>query len=67
MINQIQDVKTKTEPLPKINRGLIQARHIQAQLKARVTHETLPDHGYIWSPITAGPYLVPVTVTRWIE
>jgi hypothetical protein len=65
MIYQISDVKTKTEPLPKINRGLIQARHIQAQLKERNANRTLPDIGYILSPMTAGPYVVPVT--RWIE
>ena len=65
MIYQVSDVKTKTEPLPKINRGLIQARHIQAQLKERSTTAKLPDHGMLWSPMTAGPYLVPVT--RWIE
>jgi hypothetical protein len=65
MIYQISDVKTKTEPLRKINKGLIQARHIQAQLKERNVNRTLPDIGYILSPMTAGPYVVPVT--RWIE
>jgi hypothetical protein len=65
MIHQISPVQTKTELLPKINKGLIQARHIQAQLKERSTHGTLPDKGLLWSPMTAGPYLVPVT--RWIE
>jgi hypothetical protein len=24
-----------------------------------------PTEGYLWSPMTAGPYLVPIT--RWIE
>jgi hypothetical protein len=65
MIYQISDVKSKTEPLPKINRGLIQARHIQAQLKERIIKEALPDRGLIWSPMISGPYLVPIT--RWIE
>jgi len=65
MIYQISDVKTKTEPLPKINRGLIQARHIQAELKKRIIKGTLPDRVLIWSPLTAGPCLVPVS--RWIE
>jgi len=65
MIYQISNVKTKTAPLAKINKGLLQARHIQAQLRERIAHESLPDHVEIWSPITAGPYLVPVT--RWIE
>jgi hypothetical protein len=65
MICQITEVKTKTEPLPKINRGLIQARRIQAELKKRTARGTLPDRVLIWSPLTAGPYLVPVS--RWIE
>jgi hypothetical protein len=51
--------------LPKINRGLIQARHIQAHLKERVTDGLLPNHGYILNPMSAAPYLV--RVTRWIE
>jgi len=65
MIYQISEVKTKTEPLPKINKGLIQARHIQAKLKEQVADGLLPTEGVLWSPMTAGPYLVPVT--RWIE
>ena len=64
MIHQIADVKIKTEPLPKINKGLLQARHIQANLKER-TAEELPTEGLFWSPMTSGPFLVPVT--RWIE
>ena len=65
MIHQIAHVQTKTEPLPKLNKGLIQARHIQAQLKDRITGRSLPNRGEIWSPMIAGPYLVPIT--RWIE
>lgn len=65
MIHQIANVKTKTEPLPKINKGLIQVRHIQAQLKNRLSGESLPDRVEIWRPITAGPHLAPVS--RWIE
>ena len=65
MINQIYPVQTKTEPLPKLNKGLIQARHIQAQLKERLVGRSLPDRREIWSPMIAGPYLVPIT--RWIE
>jgi len=65
MIYQISDVKTKTEPLPTINKGLLQARHIQAQLKERVGDRSRPDRGQLWSPITSGPFLVPVS--RWIE
>ena len=65
MIRQISDVKTKTEPLPKINRGLIQVRRIQAQVKDRHSGESLPDRVEIWRPITVEPYLVPVSL--WIE
>ena len=61
MIHQISPVQTKTEPLPKINKGLIQARHIQAQLKERITGEILSDGGPFWSPIAVAPYFVPVS------
>ena len=37
MINQIHAVKTKTEALPTINKGLLQARHIQARLHQQGT------------------------------
>jgi hypothetical protein len=51
MINQISPVQNKTESLPKINKALIQARHIQTQVKERVG-------GLAWSPIPALPYFV---------
>ena len=66
MIHQIAAVATKTEPLPAINKALMQARHIQAHVKQGLTGK-LPTQVHMWSPITSGPYLVPVTVTRWIE
>ncbi len=65
MINQISPVQAKTQPLPTINRSLLQARHIQAIVKERVAGTPLPATVELWSPITAGPYMVPVT--RWIE
>jgi hypothetical protein len=65
MINQIHPVQTKTEPLPKLNKGLIQARRIQAELKERLTGGLLPERGEIWNTMITGPYLVPIT--RWIE
>ncbi len=65
MINQIAHVQTKTTPLPQINRGLIQARHIQAHVKEQAATGALPNVGELWSPMTSGPYIVPVT--RWIE
>jgi hypothetical protein len=65
MINQISPVAAKTGSLPNINRSLIQARHLQAQVKERALTGPLPSHVELWSPHTTGPYLVPVT--RWIE
>ena len=64
MINQIAPVQIKTAALPQLNRGLLQARHIQSLVKERVT-DSLPKQVQMWSPITSGPYMVPVT--RWIE
>jgi hypothetical protein len=61
MITQTQPIKSET--FPKINRGLIQARHIQARLHGRVS-QPAPD-GISWSPVISGPFLVPVT--RWHE
>jgi hypothetical protein len=63
MINQIAPVQTKTEALPLINKDLLKARHIQANVKTLTG--TLPTKVQMWSPITSGPYMVPVT--RWIE
>jgi hypothetical protein len=63
MINQIAPVHTQTEALPSINKDLLKARHIQAHVKQLTG--ALPTQVELWSPITAGPYLVPVT--RWIE
>jgi hypothetical protein len=65
MINQIHHVQTKTEPLPKINRGLMQARHIQAVVKERIAGHSLPVTVEIWNPLTVSSYTAPVT--RWIE
>jgi len=65
MIYQVTSVKTKTEPLPKINRGLIQARFLQARLKEAATDAVYLDDRLLWSPITPGPFAVPAT--RWVE
>jgi hypothetical protein len=41
MINQITSVSQReTQSVPEINRGLIQARRIQARLKGRMTDTT---------------------------
>jgi hypothetical protein len=65
MINQISHVKTKTEPLPTINRGLMQTRRIQAKLKERIADGLLPSSGLLWVPGTPEPHFV--QVTRWVE
>ncbi len=65
MINQIANVKTKTEPLPHINRDLLKTRRIQAHVKELAADGLAPTEGYLWSPMNSGPYLVPIT--RWIE
>jgi len=66
MINQISQIKTKTESIPKINRSLIQARLIQAHLKERIADGLLPKNEWISRrPIT--PTTFRATVTRWIE
>jgi hypothetical protein len=65
MIYQIANVKTKTEPLPTINRDLLKARHIQAHVKEKAADGLAPTEGYLWGPMNTGPYLVPIT--RWIE
>jgi hypothetical protein len=41
MINQITSISQReTQSVPEINRGLIQARRIQARLKGRMTDTT---------------------------
>ncbi|MCE0485012.1 MAG: hypothetical protein LV479_12345 [Methylacidiphilales bacterium] len=65
MIHQIASVKTKTEPLPQINRGLMQVRRMQSRIKEKIADGLFPSEGILWSPMTSGPYIVPVT--RWIE
>lgn len=65
MIHQIAHVKTKTEPLPTINRDLLKARRIQAHVKELAADGLAPTDAHLWGPIHPGPYLVPVT--RWVE
>ncbi len=43
----------------------MQARHIQAKLNGRIVDAVPLDDGTFWSPVTSGPYLVPVS--RWVE
>ena len=40
--------------MTNINKGLLQARHIQAKLNGRAGEGA-------WGPMTFGPYLVPLT------
>ena len=65
MIHQIANVKTKTEPLPIINRDLLKTRRIQAHVREMATARSAPTEGHLWSPVHTGPYVVPIT--RWIE
>jgi hypothetical protein len=58
-------IPTPSGPLPTINKGLLQARHIQAKLKEHVADPSLPRSGEFWSPMTSGPYMVPVI--RWFD
>jgi hypothetical protein len=51
MINPIPNAQNKTEALPKINKALIQARHIQNQVKERIG-------GLYWSPFPAASQFV---------
>jgi hypothetical protein len=61
MIYQIESVKTKTGALPPVDKGLGQARDIQARLRGKTQAAQRP----FWSTFTPGPFLVPVT--RWVE
>jgi hypothetical protein len=67
MIHQIATIKTKTESLPRpgTNPDLLKARIIQSRVKQTAAAQSLPTEGVLWSPITPGPYVVPIT--RWIE
>ncbi len=57
--------KTESGPLPSINKSLLQARHLQVQLRERKSDSSLPREGELWSPATSGPFLVPVI--RWFD
>jgi hypothetical protein len=68
MIHQIFDIKPKTASLPTVDRGLIRARHIQAQLKERFAGGSLPSHVEVRRTVSLPSfmsYIVPVS--RWIE
>ncbi len=65
MIYQVQTIPAKTAPLPKIDQDLIKARRIQARLNGRTPESISSREGVSWTPITSGPYVVPVT--RWVE
>jgi hypothetical protein len=65
MIFQVAPIKTKTEPLAPLNKGLLQVRHIQARLHDTETHPDLPKTGELWSPMTSGPYIVPIV--QWFD
>lgn len=64
MIHPTTHVKTRTGPLPGINRDLIKARHIQSHLKEMAADGLAPTGSYLCSSVNNGPGLVPIT--RWI-
>jgi len=65
MIRQIAPIpQTTTRPIT-LNKDLLKIRRIQHKLKERGATSTQPDNGLLWSPLTPGPFLVPIT--RWIE
>jgi hypothetical protein len=59
MINQIAPVKTQTQSLGGINKGLIQARHIQSRLKSDSLQPMPFEDGSFANHMTSGPFLVP--------
>jgi hypothetical protein len=64
MINQIAPIPQQTTSISGINKGLVQARHIQAKLKQQASDDAKLDAATFWTPM-ALPYLVPII--RWIE
>jgi hypothetical protein len=64
MINQIEPSLQARSILRGIDKGLNQARRIQARLKLR-KGSALPENGTLWSPMTGLP--ATVRVSRWIE
>jgi len=65
MIYQVSPVKTQTQPLAPLNKGLLQVRHIQARLQDGATDAELPKTGELWSPMTTGPFTVPIV--QWFD
>jgi hypothetical protein len=53
---QPENPRNKTVALPNLNKGLMQARHIQAKLNGR---EFAGHTG--WGPMNYGPYVVPLS------
>jgi hypothetical protein len=60
MIHQIFEVKTKTEALPKIE--AVRIAHLP---RGKAAENARANRDHFWSPLTAGPYLVPIS--RWVE
>lgn len=64
MINQVSPIP-QVNTSNQLNKDFAKARLIQAKLNGRVIDAAEIDYGYLWSPLTAGPYLVPVL--KWID
>lgn len=65
MIHQIAPIPQVKSPVTPINKDFAKARLIQARINGRVIDAAEIDHGYLWSPLTSGPYLVPVL--HWLD
>jgi hypothetical protein len=56
MIHPTEFARSRTVALPNVNKGLLQARHLQAKLSGRAS--ALEG---AWGQMTFGPYLVPLS------
>ncbi len=67
MVTQLTRPKTKSKTVRVLRRHLLKRRvkSANAPVKKSTLPANLPTEGWLLSPMTAGPYLVPIT--RWIE
>ena len=64
MICPTHYMKSKSAILPRVKEKFPRAARILSKSTALPEAKTI-DPGMVWSPMTAGPFMVPVT--RWIE
>jgi hypothetical protein len=67
MVTQLTRPKAKSKTVRALGRRLLKRRSkaVAAPVKKSTLPADLPTEGWLLSPMTAGPYLVPIT--RWIE